>query len=948
MRLSYCPAGRQTVLTILFFLIVTLLLNYNSFAANDSIVDESDLIWPLVKQQLEKSPSDTSFQMILMLVRGKCGDDLECQYNTYTSLKYKLEQVFNLHAAIFIGDELIAISKELNDIEKEAYADLDQLRFYDAVGDYYMAVKYMDRALQLFLELDDQPKVTYIKTYKLIKSLEFCDLEDVLPELNNLLKQEIKKGYDLSSIYLFFDIIPLSIQAGKYKMADTLIRKLDVLINKFDGAFFEINTNLFKASLAKARGEIDSAENYFKKTLYYSKLRPDRWHEINALQSLATIDYEKGDYSQAKLYLDTAQYKAEKLNLHDLLTVIYKQKSLIAEQENDYKKAFQFLKDKYSQENTYDNRKGDFDLRRYYLRLENQKILNEKEKKALELKHSKTYLRYLLAILFLIFLLVTGLVIGVYKQRKGKRELKKQNDIISQQSEQLKNIDEMKSRFFANVSHELRTPLTLLRGPVDILLKENNTNSKQNKLLKIASQNGKQLELLINEILDLRKLDMGKMEIKNKPIDLKLFFNRYFSQFESLAHHKQIKFSFKINIEEGFIAEIDEEKFRQILYNLLSNAFKFTDTEGYIIATSTFQNNNLLLEVRDSGAGIHPIDLPNVFDRYYQSAKKDAPTAGGTGIGLALCKDYTNLMGGKISVESKPGEGSIFKVVVPLERSEKLPATFNEISNIVNVQSNNSDEQKPKDKNKADILVVEDNLELQEYMRVLLESEFNIITAENGQKALDIIPENKFQLIISDLMMPVMDGYQLLNELKNNDETRHIPVIMLTARADAKNKLKALQLGVDDYLMKPFDEEELYVRINNLLKRQEVRNDEKPAEINLSNDIILSSKDQKWMKSFEDYVRSNFSNYNLSVSSLAYEFAMSESTLLRQIKRLIGITPIQYIQEVRLEYARELLENHEFDSIKKIADEAGYADVRSFSRSFKNRYGKLPSSFLIK
>jgi DNA-binding response OmpR family regulator len=252
------------------------------------------------------------------------------------------------------------------------------------------------------------------------------------------------------------------------------------------------------------------------------------------------------------------------------------------------------------------------------------------------------------------------------------------------------------------------------------------------------------------------------------------------------------------------------------------------------------------------------------------------------------------------------------------------------------------------------LLIVEDHAELRDYLRLILQDQYELVLAADGQEALDyLLPDPAApaaapcQLILSDLMVPRVDGYQLVEQLKSTDATRHLPFIMLTARADARDKLKALRLGVDDYLLKPFDEAELKVRIANLLRNQTIRlatiAEEHPPVPAAAAQPLLSATEQEWLTRFEAYVQDNFSSDILSVSDLAYEFAMSESTLHRQLKRLIGLSPGQYLKEARLDQARQFLENRTYDSVERVANAVGYGDYRSFSRSFKQWYGKLPS-----
>lgn len=544
----------------------------------------------------------------------------------------------------------------------------------------------------------------------------------------------------------------------------------------------------------------------------------------------------------------------------------------------------------------------------------------------------------------LYFLTASGILFAFWQQQKKRIK-------ADTEAQRHKDLSDAKTRFFANISHELRTPLTLLLGPIHTLLKDKRLTENQTRLLNMADKSGKQLEQLVNEILDLRKLEQGRMQLQFAPTNLRAFVGTYAAQFESLAERKEIDFSVHLPGSSTNLL-LDREKVRQIMFNLLGNAFKFTPKGGRIELSVSVEAGRLRMRVSDNGAGIHPDDLPHVFDRYFQSGRPNKTAEGGTGIGLALCKEYTQLFAGNISVESIYGSGSIFSLSFPVESSterashgvEAADTTLLSLTQPVLVPSVLSAE-------KPTLLVVEDNFDLQDYIRSILQEKYHVITTENGRTALDEIAANAQKqpaLILTDLMMPVMDGYQLLETLKSNDSTRHIPVIMLTARADARDKLKALRIGVDDYLTKPFEEEELLVRIENLLQNRAVRQNaatETDADIE-AGPANLSSVDAAWLEKFEAFVRKNLSNDTLTVPVLSFEFAMSESTLLRQLKRLTGLSTVLYLQEIRLDEARRLLETRSNDSIAQIASQVGYGEVRFFSRIFKQRFGKSPSEYI--
>jgi signal transduction histidine kinase/DNA-binding response OmpR family regulator len=574
-----------------------------------------------------------------------------------------------------------------------------------------------------------------------------------------------------------------------------------------------------------------------------------------------------------------------------------------------------------------------------------EKYNYEKKSKELTAEKARTQFFFIIILLSIIFVII--LFFYTFKLRHA-------NKLIQEQTEELKAIDKIKSRFFANISHELRTPLTLVTSPINILLKEKKLTEKQDLLLQMAKQGSSNLKNLINEILDLGKIESGKMELQLKATPIAAFFEHNFTQFDSMAIFYEIGYQYLVKIPQDYTALIDREKCRQIIFNLLSNAFKFTPPEGKINTLVWIENDRLFLKVTDDGKGIHPDDLPHIFDRYFQTRQKDSLAMGGTGIGLALCSEYAKLFKGTINVNSQLTTGTSFIVDFPLQRTEILEGDY---SNFLAIYNKNT----PKDffessvAVKEDIsiptlLLVEDNKDLQNYIRLTLESDYRVVTANNGQKACEIMNSgaHSIDLVLSDLMMPVMDGYQLLEKLKNTEATKAIPFIMLTARGGRDDRLEALRIGVDSYLTKPFDEEELKVQIKNLLKNQTIRKQSEKEMIeeeasSTDKPKQLNKLQEEQMQGLEKFVKENISNINLSVSLLVSELAMSESSLLRLTKRNVGLTTKKYITEVRLSHARKLLENGTYDSITRVAIETGYTDVRTFSRAFKKHFGKLPS-----
>lgn len=962
---------KRTVMVVLSILFVSIFHHQSSAQKNLFPHAATDLL-PLIETQLEKETSDTSFHFITLLTKGRCATDFQCLIDSYGFIRREMEKRFNLPAAIFVSEEMLSISIAANEKEHIAAAYQNLSRFHDALGNRHLAMSNMLQAENLFKELGNAQMVSYIKMNNLERSLEYNDIEEILPQMKKLLKDAEERG-DTSSVHrMHIRLLHISFSNKLYDEAEVHVSALERIKDEFPNSnhwyAYAILAALGRGDLLSHYGMYADAEPHFLEALRLCREEPSRWLEIDVLHSLADMEWKRGNRDKAKAYLNSANQKATELDLDDLLNSNYRIASEFAEAENRYEDALVALRKQLYHEKQFKNKSKGFDHRSYMLEKEKEQLAFEKKNSELELKLQKVQLRNSLIIIGVAILTAVIFVFAFFYIRKRNVELSEQNALIQKQAERLSNLDTAKSRFFANVSHELRTPLSLILGPISSLRQDGGLNKRQEKLLNMASQNGQQLEHLVSEILDLGKLELGKMELALKPTPIRPFFRRYFMQFDSLAERKKIKYSYSFNFnDDRLTAMLDQTKSRQILYNLLSNAFKFSPEGGMVNATIHHYNDTLTLEVRDSGPGIHPEDLPHVFDRFFQTNQVNQPAVGGSGVGLALCHEYALLFNGKIEAESILGKGATFRLNFPIElvepeveevtgdlgspqHDEKEAPVSAQPKQAIPVKKKKKAPGKPQN-GKPNILVVEDNPELQDYLSLVLENEYNVTTAEHGKQAMEALEErpinNPFDLVISDLMMPVMDGFQLLEKLKSNPETYPYPVIMLTARAEARDRMTALRIGVDDYLLKPFEEEELKVRINNLLKNKAVRHESTSKEKSESSQVLeISEADKKWLADFEKYLMKNLSNDIMTVPLLANEFTMSESSLLRQLKRLTGLSPIQYIREMKMDKARVMLEEKTYKSISKVASKVGYADVRTFSRAFKKRFGKLPSQYL--
>ncbi len=564
------------------------------------------------------------------------------------------------------------------------------------------------------------------------------------------------------------------------------------------------------------------------------------------------------------------------------------------------------------------------------------------------------------------------IILAIDKEKNDAySSLADKNKIIEQQAYELQQLDAAKTRFFANVSHELRTPITLMLGPLSSALKSKTLDNKNTTFVTLAQVHSQQLLRLVNEILDLTKLESGKMITHEEPTEIYEFIRRLVATFESYGVQRDIKLIYNFDKNVPHVVMLDKPKFEKIFNNLLSNALKFTPNGGIIETRITQTSAHWKLSVIDNGRGIHPDDLPHVFNRFYQTNQNDAPIEGGTGIGLALCYELSQVMGGKFSVQSKLDEGATFTLELPMREVLGFDPleSYSTISGLEyepfnDLEKNSPQQSFPINNQLSTILIVEDNRSLLEFLSNILSDNYNVLKAENGQVALEVLKRMEDSLtslpdlIVSDIMMPIMDGFQLLVKLKADENLQSIPVIMLTARAEMQDKLKALTIGVDDYLIKPFVEDELFARIENLLRNKEAR---KKAQINGETsesdesylegkveDLVLkaiSNEDKNWLDNVEVEVRNNISNDKFSIEDLSKLALMSERNFYRRLQNLTGLTPLKYIQEIKFNYARTLLEQQKMSSAKAVAAAIGIQKIQYFSKEFKERFGKSPSEY---
>ncbi len=540
------------------------------------------------------------------------------------------------------------------------------------------------------------------------------------------------------------------------------------------------------------------------------------------------------------------------------------------------------------------------------------------------------------------------LILNNINQKKEIAEAKQAEAV------RLKELDEAKTRLFTNITHEFRTPLTIIMGMAR-LIKEKPGEWLEAGTEKIRN-NGQNLLHLVNQMLELSKLESGSMPLHIYQQDIILQLRYLIESVSSMSLSRNIELKFQPESDHLFM-DYDADKMMHIVINLLSNALKYTQAGGSVWVTTGLSSNNrsqvLLIKIRDNGPGIPPQNLPLIFDRFYRIEEDSAQFENGSGLGLALTKELVKLMDGMIGVESVPGEGTTFSIQFPVSNNAPLKemACFSEVNGkiAVLVPSIEKPREKQFDKDpdeseKPILLVVEDSPDLVEYLRAILENEYHLEIAATGregmQKAIEYIPD----IILSDVMMPEMDGIAMLEKLKTDQRTSHIPVVMLTAKADITSKLAGLERGADDYLAKPFNEEELHVRLKKLIELRKLLRERYTSMESLpkTKDKALMIEDAFMLK-IRSIMEAHLDNDRFGIHELCIEIGMSRAQLYRKFKSLTDKTVNEYLLKFRLFKAKEMLINSDL-SVSEVAYEVGFKNLSHFSRAFTETFGLNPSS----
>jgi len=572
------------------------------------------------------------------------------------------------------------------------------------------------------------------------------------------------------------------------------------------------------------------------------------------------------------------------------------------------------------------------------------------DEKVLRIKIEPPFWRTPLA--YIIYLVVVaGLLLIVWRIVTDRIHMRYEVHHQRREAERAHALEQMKTKFFTNVSHEFRTPLSLIIAPLDKIIKQT-SDDEQKKQLNLVQRNAKRLLSLVNQLLDFRKMEVQEIKLHPSIGDIIGFSRDITHSFMDMAEKKNIRFSFSSNIDSLEIY-FDKDKIEKIFFNLLSNAFKYTHDNGMVTVNMMYNqpvndenDGTLVIEIRDTGIGIPTDKHEKIFERFFQTDVPESMVNQGTGIGLAITKEFVKLHNGIITVKSEPEQGTCFTVLFP---AKKIFDSSARIASIVLPEEDAEQvffDESHKSGKKRMILVVEDNEDLRFYLKDNLKGQYHVEEATNGKEGWEKTRRLNPDLVVSDIMMPLMDGIELARKIKAETLTAHIPVILLTAMGSEEKQLEGLKVGVNDYITKPFTFEILASRIRNLIAQQKLlqKKFQKQIEVN-PREITITPVDEKFLQQALEVVEKNIDNTEFSVEDFSRDMFMNRVTLYRKILSITGKTPIEFIRSIRLKRAARLLEKSGM-SVAEIAYEVGFSNPKNFTKAFKEEFKVLPSQYV--
>lgn len=776
------------------------------------------------------------------------------------------------------------------------------------LGVLFKALGFTDEALEYYIEANN---TKYIKTDSVLLAIVNINIanvkvaqekyEEAIILYTSYLPyfMQLKDTAKVMAIYINYGDAESKRVAGNLNEALSLFKKSEELAELSGDSFFIMLSNKYIGNLLLKSNQLEEA---YPRLMLAFELAEKLGHPQNILEIATNL----------KTYYDTLNNEERFKHYQNIMDDI----ELELNKDESSKAISTIIKNKKDQ-------------------IDNKKMKNQKR---------------LIFIFLMVFVVSIILIFTLYRNYQHKQRANKL----------LTEMDELKTRLYSNITHELRTPLTLILGPLEQMLSSETEKKPSRKQVKMMRKNANSLLNLVNQMLDLSKIDANSIKLELVEEDINKFLRRHFTAFASTAEQKSINFNVSL-LKEKNIRIFDSSKLEKIINNLVSNAIKYTPKNGEVKCIANFPKANLLeLIIEDTGIGIPAQEIEKIFDRYHQIKSVDTFNTVGTGIGLSLTKELVQLMHGEIEVKSEANSGTKFIVTIPLGTEHLKPEEYNLLQSLSNTEkptdlapdeddepginndlmSNNLNQDKPQ------VLVVEDHKEIRDFIADSLNDSFLICTASNGSEGLKIALEQIPDLIITDVVMKEIDGIELCKQIKTDEKTSHIPVIILTGKTSIEDKIKGIETGADAYLTKPFNVKELHLRVQKLIEQRQKLRERFARDLKLEpKDIAVTSVDEKFLNRAMEIIEKNIGNAEFEVRQFQEEMFMSRMQLFRKIKALTNQTPGEFIRTIRLKRAASLIKQN-FGNIAQITFEVGFNNPSYFAKCFKDLYGKLPSEFM--
>lgn len=878
-----------------------------------SRIDEAQALHAMGAVLKKSSSTDSAFNIYQQeLAIWKQLDDKLAMARTINSLAAIKREMGDLQQANELFLSSLKISEEHGYQSTEAYSLLGIGLVFQAQGDLDQAVEYMNRALGIYSQIED-------------------------------FKELSRANNNIAIIYLI---------KGEYETSLTYFRKSAEATEASGDKEALIGGLMNLGGLLGQLGKTDEALTYLQRSLELTQELGQESTSGNVFHNISSLYQIRKEYDQSVIYglqaLELARANDEKPLLEVVTQVLYEDYKQLGQSEKALEMYEQYVdvRDSLrSEENAKETTK--------------QRLAYEFDKQAIQdsltfvQRQTETELTYQkeLSKRNLIIFSVLGLGIIAFlffRNRQQLRNKEKELELIQERANQqrLRELDEMKSTFFTNISHEFRTPLTIILGMADQLSRQ---FDQERTLIR---RNGRRLLRLVNQVLDLARLESDNLQLTLVQGNIVSYLRYLTESFQSLAEEREITLTVVSHIPE-LIMDYDPDKIQDIGYNLLSNAIKYTPSGGEVtMVLDKFSDNTgqegISCSIKDTGIGISENELQKVFDRFYQGDNADRESS--TGVGLSLVKALLERMGGNITVQSMLGEGSKFRFWLPAKTSPNTPFSSGSMENEVPEIEDRIPFSQPMEipvfqPERQTVLVIEDNPDVVTYLAGILGPLYFLLTAEDGISGVSIAQERIPDLIVTDVMMPGMNGYEVTQAVKSDEKTSHIPVIMLTAKASQDDKVTGFEFGADAYLVKPFHREELLVRIQKLIEQRKVLKEKFGSTLSIRPEEVTDvPMDQVFLKTVFETIESHLEDDQFGVGKLSEIAGMSVTHLNRKLNALIGQSGGKLIRSLRLKKASELL-SQKSATVSEVAYRFGFSDPGNFSKSFKKQFGVSPSEF---